>query len=340
MKTNFSLLFYMKKQKNYLEGVAPIYMRITVKGKRSEITTGRECLPERWNAVAGRVNGTKEDVRAFNAYLDDLTKKVYEAHRQLTEANCLITAEGLKNKFCGKEDRPRLLIEIFKEHNLQMSTLVEKGSYSKGTLTCFETALRHTQDFIKWKYNVNDFDVTQINHLFITEYDYFLRTQCNCQNNTAVKNMKNLGKIIRKCEANGWLTANPFGNYKHKMKRVDRVFLSADDDPDILDVISYILLDKGYEVETLTTGKDVSNAIQHFNPDLILMDVMLGDMDGRVICSNIKSSTETEKLPIILISATHNLSETLNQDGAPNDFIAKPFDIDRLVNKVEDQLKD
>ncbi|WDF57164.1 site-specific integrase [Mucilaginibacter sp. KACC 22063] len=249
MKTNFSLLFYMKKQKNYQSGAAPIYMRITVNGKRSEVTTGRECLPERWNAAAGRVNGSKEEIRAFNAYLDDLTQKVYEAHRQLSEANLTISAETIKNKLTGKDDKPRLLIEIFKEHNEQMATLVDKGSYSKGTLTCFETALRHTRDFIKWKYKVNDFDVRNVDHTFVTEYDYFLRSSCNCQNNTAVKNMKNFGKIIRKCEANGWTTTSPFLNYKHTMKRVDRAFLTTDE--------LKRMIDKTFVTERLTQVRDI-----------------------------------------------------------------------------------
>lgn len=249
MKTNFSLLFYMKKQKNYQAGAAPIYMRITVNGKRSEVTTGRECPPERWNAAAGRVNGTKEEIRAFNAYLDDLTQKVYEAHRQLSEANVIITADTIKNKLTGKEEKPRLLIEIFKQHNDQMATLVEKGSYSKGTLTCFETALRHTQDFIKWKYKVSDYDVRQVDHTFISDYDYFLRSQCGCQNNTAVKNMKNFGKIIRKCEASGWITASPFLNYKHTMKRVDRVFLTTDELQSIID--------KTFATDRLTQVRDI-----------------------------------------------------------------------------------
>jgi len=69
MKTNFSLLFYMKKQKKYQSGPATIYMRITVNGKRAETTTGRLCGPGRWNAQSGRANGTKEEIKAFNAYL-------------------------------------------------------------------------------------------------------------------------------------------------------------------------------------------------------------------------------------------------------------------------------
>lgn len=70
MKTNFSLFFYMKKPKNYQSGVAPIYVRITVNGKRVEATRSRECDSLRWNAQSGRANGTKKEIRAFNAYLD------------------------------------------------------------------------------------------------------------------------------------------------------------------------------------------------------------------------------------------------------------------------------
>jgi DNA-binding response OmpR family regulator len=68
------------------------------------------------------------------------------------------------------------------------------------------------------------------------------------------------------------------------------------------------------------------------------MDVMLDDMDGRMICRDIKTKSETQTVPVILISASHDLSLALEQQGAPNDFIAKPFDIDYLLNKVEKQL--
>lgn len=53
----------------------------------------------------------------------------------------------------------------------------------------------------------------------------------------------------------------------------------------------------------------------------------------------LKNTSDTESLPVILISATHNLSESLTHDGAPNDFIAKPFDLDNLVKKVEGVLE-
>jgi hypothetical protein len=77
MKTNFSMLFYMKKQKNYSAGVAPIYLRITVDGQRAEIATGRECEPSRWDSRAGRAIGTKEETKTFNAFFDSLKTKAF-----------------------------------------------------------------------------------------------------------------------------------------------------------------------------------------------------------------------------------------------------------------------
>ena len=226
MKTNFSLLFYMKKQKNYQSGTAPIYIRITVSGKRSETTTGRECEPSRWNTGAGRANGTKEDTRAFNAFLDDLQTKVYQAHRLLTEADELITAETIRNKFLGKTEKPRSLIEIFKDHNKKVEALIGK-EYAKGTLCRYQTSLKHTIDFLKWKYNLSDIDIKKVDHAFLMEYEFYLRSERKCANNSAVKYIKNFGKIIRICIANRWLIYDPFLNYKNKIKTVDRVYLTT-----------------------------------------------------------------------------------------------------------------
>ena len=226
MKTNFSLLFYMKKQKNYQSGSAPIYIRITVSGKRSETTTGRECEPSRWNTGAGRANGTKEDTRAFNAFLDDLQTKVYQAHRLLTEADELITAETIRNKFLGKTEKPRSLIAIFKDHNKKVEALIGK-EYAKGTLCRYQTSLKHTIDFLKWKYNLTDIDIKKVDHAFLMEYEFYLRSERKCANNSAIKYIKNFGKIIRICIANRWLIYDPFLNYKNKIKTVDRVYLTA-----------------------------------------------------------------------------------------------------------------
>jgi hypothetical protein len=85
LSKRFSLLFYLKKRNNYVQGKLPIYMRVTIDAYRMELSTQRECDPGRWNSAAGRVNGTKDEIKSLNVYLDSLQAKVYEAHRTLLD---------------------------------------------------------------------------------------------------------------------------------------------------------------------------------------------------------------------------------------------------------------
>eukprot|EP01037_Dinobryon_pediforme_P003766 gene3766-3812_t len=107
---------------------------------------------------------------------------------------------------------------------------------------------------------------------------------------------------------------------------------------DILEVLQFILEDSGYEVDTLSDGRFLFEKINAKAPDLILLDIMLGNMDGRELCKDIKSNDETQKIPVILVSASHNIADTINKKGAPNAFIAKPFDIDELLDAIRIQL--
>jgi DNA-binding response OmpR family regulator len=117
-----------------------------------------------------------------------------------------------------------------------------------------------------------------------------------------------------------------------------RRILAVDDDKDILDILQYILEDSGYEVETLSDGHFLFEKIKANTPDLILLDIMLGNMDGRDLCKAVKAKDETHDIPVILISASHNVAGSMNQKGAPNAFIAKPFDIDDLLSAIKGQL--
>jgi len=114
--------------------------------------------------------------------------------------------------------------------------------------------------------------------------------------------------------------------------------LVLDDDLAILEVLGDVLEYSGYKVNKLSRGDKVFEKINEYHPDLILLDVMLAEMDGREICRKIKQDDRSADIPVILISATHDLSKCLHQKGAPNDFVAKPFDIDNLLDKIEHQL--
>ena len=248
MQNSISLLFYLKKPKAYTSGMVPIYLRITTHGQRAEVSTGREWLPEKWNTSAGRANGTKEDVKALNIYLDTLQAKVYEAHRRLLDTGETVTAEAVKNRYTGKAEKPRMLVPIFQDHNNKIKALLGE-EFSPGTLCRYTTALKHTTEFLQWKYGISDIDIRKIDHAFITEFEFYLRSIRKCNNNSAVKYVKNFGKIIRICISNSWLDKDPFVNYNSKFREVIRAFLSQDE----IDKIAA----KQFTIERLDQVRDI-----------------------------------------------------------------------------------
>jgi len=224
MSNNVSILFYLKKPKIYISGVVPIYLRLTVNGKRSEISTSKDCLPEKWNKDSGHMNGTKEEAKVLNTYLDTLQAKLFEVHQKLLAKGETISALAIKNKFTGTDEKPLSLVNIFTDHNNKIRALLG-DEFAPGTLERYKTSLKHTIDFLQWKYKISDIDIRKIDHPFITEFEFYLRSVRKCNNNSAVKYIKNFGKIIRICIANGWIDKNPFANYKSKIKEVEREFL-------------------------------------------------------------------------------------------------------------------
>jgi site-specific recombinase XerD len=248
MQSNLSFLFYLKKPKGYISGPVPIYLRLTVNGQRAEMSTSKECLPERWNAAAGLAKGTTEDIKSLNAHLSILQGKIHQYHNQMLATGEIITAETIKNKIAGKSERARSLVKIFEDHNKKIEALLN-DEFAPGTLERYKTSLKHTVDFLQWKYNISDIDIKKIDHAFITEYEFYLRSVRKCNNNTAVKYIKNFGKIIRLCIANGWLDKSPFVNYKSKVKEVERAFLVEDE--------IQTILNKVFATERLNQVKDI-----------------------------------------------------------------------------------
>jgi len=113
--------------------------------------------------------------------------------------------------------------------------------------------------------------------------------------------------------------------------------LVVDDDVDILAVMETLLKRKGFEVETTTKGENTFPKIETFKPDLILLDVLISGHDGRTICKKLKSNQDTRHIPVIMFSAHPAAAASIAEYGA-DDFIAKPFDINNLLQKVNNQI--
>ena len=122
--------------------------------------------------------------------------KVFNAQMELMHRNENLTIENFKEKLLGIEQRQRMLIPIFQDHNNKIKELVGK-EYAPGTLERYKTSLSHTIEFLQWKYKVSDIEINKIDHAFVTDYEFWLRSVRNCANNTAIKYIKNFSKIIK-----------------------------------------------------------------------------------------------------------------------------------------------
>jgi site-specific recombinase XerD len=248
MKTKITLHFYAKSTKANASGLLPIYVRLTVDGKRLEFSTKKFVEKSKWSNELAKMKGTTEEARSINSYLDLMKSKVLDVQMELLHRNECLSIENFKSKLLGTEERQRMLVPIFQDHNNKIKVLVGK-EYAPGTLERYTTSLKHTIEFMQWKYNVSDIDITKIDHAFITDYEFWLRSVRNCANNTAVKYIKNFNKIIKICLANDWLDKNPFANYKSKVKEVERVYLSEKEIQNIIE--------KDFKTERLSLVRDI-----------------------------------------------------------------------------------
>jgi integrase len=225
MQTTFSILFYPRGNDIDRNGNAPIYARITVNGKRSEFSIKRKVLLAKWNSEAGKMRGTTSDVRELNKYMTSIRTKLNKIQEQLSEKNASVTAQKIKNIYLGKDIKHKMLLEIFQEHNDKVDKLIGKD-FAAGTAERYKTARKHVKDYISKEYNVKDIPVKDVDHIFITGFEYYLKTTRNCAHNTAIKYITNFKKIIRIAYANDWINKDPFIHWKAKLKIVDREFLT------------------------------------------------------------------------------------------------------------------
>jgi len=239
MSTTLSILFYGKKSRITKDNLLPIYLRVTINGERVELSTQRYVHKDKWSVEMGRVKGNSEEARSVNSYLDILKAKVYDHQRDLIHAGEEVNASTMRSKLLGEEEKKRMLVPIFENHNKQMKALIGRD-YARGTWDRFQTTLEHVKNFLKEKYNVNDIDIRKIDNAFIADFDFYLRSPhkvpgktktlyLSCANNSTVKYLKNFKKIILICMANGWLDKNPFVNYKGKVKEVERNYCTSEE---------------------------------------------------------------------------------------------------------------
>jgi DNA-binding response OmpR family regulator len=117
--------------------------------------------------------------------------------------------------------------------------------------------------------------------------------------------------------------------------------LCIEDEPEMIDLIRLILGRRGFEVKGATSGTDALKMIREEQPDLILLDLMMPAMDGWEVYQQIKADEKTKAIPVIVVTAkAQSIDRVLGLHIAKvDDYIAKPFSPQELMNSVEKVIK-
>ena len=224
MRSTFSVLFFIRRDKKRSDGTCPIMCRITIDGVESRFNTKVYVKDSRWNVKANRVSGNSPESRNLNTRLDDIKASLHRIYHELQRFN-VVSAENIKSEFLGLDNSGETLLNIFDKHNHDIASLVGI-SKSKATLQKYKVTRKHVSSFIKKKYRVQDIALKSINDMFIRDFEIYLLSHERVSHNTMGKFLQLLKKILILARNNGLIIHDPFANYKIQFKKVDRDYLT------------------------------------------------------------------------------------------------------------------
>lgn len=222
MKTSntFSVLFWLKlaSAKN---GGAPLYARITVNGKRAELSLKQKLQISDWDAKKNRLKGFSDDARKINNYLKQVSSQLFETYQSLNREKKIVTSDLIKSHFLRTDERPYALSDIIEYHNEHM-----KFTLRWGTQKNYFTTHNYISLFLKKKHGRTDMFLTELNYKFIIDFERYLRRQKTMGNNTVMKHIERLRKMVSLAHKMEWLGKDPFIKFEAKYEKKERTYLT------------------------------------------------------------------------------------------------------------------
>jgi integrase/recombinase XerD len=225
----FSISYFIKKDKTK-NGKAPLFARITIDGKFTDLSTKQRVNTLCWNQGKQTLSGNEtEDIR-IREKMRLLTNDINNAYNDLRHENKGLTAEAVKARVDRTDKEQCSLIFLMRYHNTELAPLLEPG-----TLKNYFSTERFLQEFLIRKKKVKDIFLDKVDHKFISDFGLYMLNrvpdpgQKPCGNNTLMKHMERFKKVFGIALKNGWAMNQPFLHFERKIIHKDRECLEIEE---------------------------------------------------------------------------------------------------------------
>ena len=296
-RSTFSLIFWVCSSR-IKNNQVPVYARITVNGKRANISIQRRVNSTDWDAARGIMRGTRQESKLLNKYLDQVRSKIYTAYEDLLSENKMVTAQAIKNRYLGEDKFYRSLQELFEYHNE-----ISRHSISAHTLRHYKVTQGYLQKFLRAKFNLEDFRLIDLNFSFIKDFEFFIKSyqptdhQRKMGHNTAMKHLQRLRKMVTMAYHHEWIPKDPFVRFKSSYVKKRREFLTREELQSIEDFQS--------SINRLNIVKDIFlfscyTGLSYIDITKLTMDNIGMDFDGNQWIETERQKTKTAlKIPLL-----------------------------------------
>ncbi|MGM1054548.1 MAG: site-specific integrase [Bacteroidota bacterium] len=227
--STFSVLFwiYTKRAKNNL---AVIYARITLNGRKLNISLKRKADVSLWNSSKQRAMGNSFQSKDLNQFLDQEHSRLFQCYQELKIEGKVLSPESIKSRYFGDLGPLVSLEDLFKYHN---ENFFSKLKYNTSRL--YITSQNYIRKFLKKEYKRSDFYLKELDYSFIIKFENFLRSvrprhyQKSIQHNAVMKHIQRLRKMVTLAFHMEWIDRDPFVKFKPNLIQKERGFLTTEE---------------------------------------------------------------------------------------------------------------
>jgi len=232
MKTtnSFSILFFLKKDKAS-KGIAPLYVRITINKKFVDISLKRRLKLISWDHKFQKVIGADKELKEVQEKVRQTRTEINSAYDTLRYNKDVLTADSIKTFLeSGGEEEQTTLLFLMNYHNTEVKKLLEPG-----TMKNYYSTERYVKEFLIKRKKRTDIYLSQLDYKFIIDFEIYLRQrepdkgQRPCTNNTVMKHIERLRKMINIALKNDWIVKDPFLRFERHMIHKDRQCLELEE---------------------------------------------------------------------------------------------------------------